>query len=114
MSISAEPYIQYRCQHGTEIDSGTQCTRPAFIRCAHCGRILCLHHLLSRECFHETGGPRAGPSHEREPASRVNEAWLFDDTAMDNFDEIVAAESRVENFEQAASDIGGDHHDELI
>lgn len=37
---------------------GSQCqhaghSRPAFIRCSHCGKLLCLQHFLERVCFHE-------------------------------------------------------------
>lgn len=28
------------------------CSEYEFIRCSHCGRLLCLHHFLERECFH--------------------------------------------------------------
>lgn len=29
------------------------CTRPAFVKCAHCGKFLCTAHFLNRTCFHE-------------------------------------------------------------
>lgn len=31
------------------------CNEYAFIRCAHCGRHLCLQHFLERHCFHGSG-----------------------------------------------------------
>lgn len=31
------------------------CTKGGLLRCSHCGKILCLHHFLERECFHERG-----------------------------------------------------------
>ena len=31
------------------------CDKYAFIRCAHCGRHLCLKHFLDRQCFHRSG-----------------------------------------------------------
>lgn len=40
-----------------EFDDGVKCARAgcgehAFLRCSHCGKPLCLHHFLERECFH--------------------------------------------------------------
>lgn len=29
------------------------CTNHAFIRCSHCGKLLCLRHFLERRCFHK-------------------------------------------------------------
>lgn len=29
------------------------CTNDGFIRCAYCGKVLCVHHFLNRECFHD-------------------------------------------------------------
>lgn len=28
------------------------CTNHAFIRCSHCGKLMCLQHFLQRSCFH--------------------------------------------------------------
>lgn len=28
------------------------CYQHGFIRCIHCGKILCMHHFLNRTCFH--------------------------------------------------------------
>lgn len=50
---------QTHCEHH---DESRSCGRPAFIRCAHCGKILCLKHFLERVCFHEVHEERAGPS----------------------------------------------------
>lgn len=40
------------------------CTQNAHIRCAHCGKLMCLKHFLPRSCFHERSlrgnGPVAG------------------------------------------------------
>lgn len=33
------------------------CENHAFIRCAHCGKVLCLHHFLERNCFHDPLSP---------------------------------------------------------
>lgn len=41
-----------KCEH-------SNCSRHAFIRCSHCGKLLCLHHFLERNCFH---GPTSGRS----------------------------------------------------
>lgn len=30
------------------------CNHDAFIRCSHCGRLLCFHHFLDRKCFHHS------------------------------------------------------------
>lgn len=44
--------IQFGFQPKTcEVD---ECNEHGFIRCAHCGKIMCLAHFLERECFHET------------------------------------------------------------
>lgn len=29
------------------------CSNYAFIRCSHCGKLVCLRHFLDRKCFHE-------------------------------------------------------------
>lgn len=29
------------------------CTNYAFIRCSHCGKLMCLDHFLNRTCFHD-------------------------------------------------------------
>lgn len=31
----------------------TNCSAHAFIKCSHCGKLLCLKHFLERVCFHE-------------------------------------------------------------
>lgn len=42
--------IQFNFPRGTcEVDD---CTKDAFIRCAHCGKQMCLLHFLTRTCFH--------------------------------------------------------------
>lgn len=30
------------------------CYNRTFIRCAHCGKHLCLHHFMKRTCFHDS------------------------------------------------------------
>lgn len=35
-----------------EVCEHEDCTKDAFIRCSHCGKLLCLHHFLERQCFH--------------------------------------------------------------
>lgn len=37
-----------KCEHGG-------CNEYAFIRCAHCGRHLCLKQFLARDCYHGSG-----------------------------------------------------------
>lgn len=32
------------------------CDHEPFVRCSHCGRVLCLHHFLQRLCFHGSDG----------------------------------------------------------
>ena len=29
------------------------CTNHAFIKCSHCGELMCLKHFLERKCFHQ-------------------------------------------------------------
>lgn len=29
------------------------CNHSSFVRCSHCGKILCLHHFLARKCYHD-------------------------------------------------------------
>lgn len=91
--------------------SNTMCPRSAFIKCAHCGRLLCLQHFLDRKCFHSTDEPRAGPSHEHNDLVSQHlesqESYLFNDIAHDDvegelpFDMI---EEEVENIENNAND----------
>lgn len=45
--------IQYGFDHSDNCQHHTGCDRHAFIRCAHCGKLLCLHHFLERSCFHD-------------------------------------------------------------
>lgn len=54
-------FNQTQCQHHDHT-TNDRCSRPAFIKCAHCGKILCLKHFLDRACFHEVNEERAGPS----------------------------------------------------
>lgn len=39
--------IQPTCGH-------QKCAQRAIVKCAHCGKPLCLYHYLNRTCFHET------------------------------------------------------------
>lgn len=34
------------------------CENYAFLKCSHCGKPMCLHHFLERECFHGVARPR--------------------------------------------------------
>lgn len=36
----------------TSICQARGCTKHAFIRCSHCGKLMCLKHFLNRECTH--------------------------------------------------------------
>ena len=48
-----------------EFDAAEQCQRQnctnhAFVKCAHCGRLICSHHFLDRVCSHRSASlPRA-------------------------------------------------------
>lgn len=53
-------FPETKCQH-------PNCSRSAFIRCSHCGKILCAKHFLERVCFHEHNEQRAGPSAANQP-----------------------------------------------
>lgn len=33
------------------------CTEHAFVKCLHCGKLLCLKHFLKRTCFHQSQNP---------------------------------------------------------
>ena len=57
------------------------CTAHAFIKCAHCGKLLCLHHFLERECFHnEETNAGAGPSGlTRRPSPNFDQGSDSDD-----------------------------------
>lgn len=70
-----------RCQH-KEATSNSTCSRPAFIRCSYCGKVMCLKHFIDRACFHEIETERAGPSGEH--THRTTPDSLDDD--YDDFD----------------------------
>lgn len=64
--------IQFRfddvgCQHRDHA-TNESCTRPGVIKCAHCGKVLCLKHFMDRVCFHNASSDieRAGPSGEQQ------------------------------------------------
>lgn len=48
------------------------CSRHAFIKCAHCGKLLCHHHFINRTCVHNAGGlsrsKRADEDYHEQPA----------------------------------------------
>ena len=46
--------VQFSFDEATRCEADN-CTEYAFIRCAHCGRHLCLRHFLDRVCFHGSG-----------------------------------------------------------
>ena len=46
------------------------CENEPFIRCSHCGKIMCLHHFLARHCFHYLQEPESW-SVDREEALRI-------------------------------------------
>lgn len=70
-----------RCQH-QEHGSNSTCRQPAFVRCSHCGKVLCLKHFLDRLCFHDVTEERAGPSGTNQ--NRIAES--NDDTDYDDDD----------------------------
>lgn len=75
-------FDQTRCQHHDH-ETNTTCSRPAFLKCSHCGKILCLKHFLDRVCFHESNEDRARPS-GTQAISIVQTSG--DDTEHDDFD----------------------------
>lgn len=54
-------FRETRCQNKDPL-THAYCSRPAFIKCSHCGKFLCLKHFIERVCFHETNEELAGPS----------------------------------------------------
>ena len=56
LTVSGRPQmtqnLQFSFHPGTRCEHGN-CTDHAFVQCAHCGKLLCLHHFLERVCFHE-------------------------------------------------------------
>ena len=58
--------LQFNFDASKKCQAYNNCTNHAFIKGSHCGRLLCLNHLLQRVCFHaeENESPRAGPSSE--------------------------------------------------
>lgn len=46
--------VQFRSFNGADkCEHHTNCSNHAFIKCAHCGKLLCLKHFLERTCFHD-------------------------------------------------------------
>ena len=43
--------IQFGFEPGSTCEFN--CTNNAFIRCSHCGKLMCLKHFLERSCFHD-------------------------------------------------------------
>lgn len=93
--------------------SDASCPRPAFIKCAHCGRLLCLEHFLGRKCFHATDEPRAGPSHEhRELISQHlerQEAFLFTDVAHNKIMGELPIDMIEEEIERIENEFSDEH-----
>lgn len=76
-------FDQTVCQH--EDHRRIKCTRPAFIKCSHCGKVLCLKHFFERVCFHETHSDRAGPSYTG-PSYTIDDVTMSEDTDEYDFD----------------------------
>lgn len=66
-----------RCDQKDHI-TNTTCSRPAFIRCSHCGKILCLHQFMERVCIHNINEERAGPS-------GTSQAHMIDSDSDDDY-----------------------------
>lgn len=84
--LSATPPLMVRAIHfgfnetNCEIDD---CNNHPFIRCAHCGRVLCLRHFLERLCFHGDSSNAETVPIDREGALRV--LGGIDDDSDDEF-----------------------------
>lgn len=55
-----------------DFDQAAKCetrgfSEHAFVKCAHCGKLLCFHHFLERECFHPFGQSRSKREEVCEP-----------------------------------------------
>lgn len=73
-----------KCEHKFRGREGPEsCREPGFIRCSHCGKILCLRHFLERVCFHEELEPQQGPSARFADRELIDDA---DDNEDDDFD----------------------------
>lgn len=87
------------------------CNHPAFIRCAHCGRVLCLEHFLERTCFHS-------PS-ERGIAPYYSNSSTVDELEHDDDDFLMIVDDSDLNDEDTEVDESGrsepdTSHDELF
>lgn len=71
-------FKETKCQHRDPVNN-TACSRPAWIKCAHCGKKLCLKHFIERTCFHEVLEQSSGPSGIQSTASHHHHDDEFDD-----------------------------------
>lgn len=69
-------------QDSCEVD---ECDSPAFIRCSHCGKLMCLSHFLDRKCFHEPSQNMSVP-YEIHTESSQSETEIDDDDDGDDLD----------------------------
>ena len=58
------------------------CTKHAFIRCAHCGKLLCLEHFLDRVCFHEPSDRTDSPGSSSMSSGSVSLSDLMQDDGI--------------------------------
>lgn len=67
-----------------------QCQNLPFIRCAYCGKQLCLHHFLNRTCFHDSPNDFIEGRGQLDPGSPLPEPdfddGVFDDADFDEWD----------------------------
>lgn len=79
--------INFNLQRGRHCEI-TGCNHSAFIKCAHCGRHLCLKHFLDRHCFHGEGQSYnpliQGLDCYRDSYGEENEDILIDDDIVDD------------------------------
>lgn len=73
------------------------CQHEPFIRCAICGKVLCLRHFLERLCFHDTQVEKSSQIDRAEALS----TWGDVD---DEFDEEMMQDEAIEETESADSE----------
>lgn len=82
--------------NGREFCSVSGCKDHAFIRCSHRGKLMCLHHFLSRTCFHQTRSKREIESEDvDELRPERNESEPTTVTLQDTADFVTAAPTSI-------------------
>ena len=66
----ADIQFDLRSNRSCQVDG---CTHKAFIKCSHCGKILCYEHFLSRTCFHNIEYP-SSPVRSTTPRPRDSDS----------------------------------------